>query len=81
MHLSRGNDLLGTSQINVLNIGDTMNKQDKVLMEKYGITSATKTVFFYKDFKYDDLDKAIRYAEHEERKLTPIPTSALLTSR
>jgi|GEM_PF-3192331 len=56
-----------------------MNKKDKVLMEKYGITSTTKKVFFYKDFKYDDLDKAIRYAEHVEKK--PLPMSADASSQ
>jgi hypothetical protein len=44
-----------------------MNKSDKHLMEKYDITSSSKTVFFYKEFKYDKLDSAVRYAEHEAK--------------
>lgn len=48
-----------------------MNKKDKLLMEKYDITSASKTVFFYKEFKYENLDSAVRYAEHEAKKSVP----------
>ena len=46
-----------------------MNKKDKVLMEKYGITSASRTVFFYKEFRYEDLNNAVKYAEHEAKNL------------
>lgn len=52
-----------------MNVGELVNKEDKVLMEKYDITSASKTVYFYKEFKYETLDRAVRYAEHEEKKL------------
>jgi hypothetical protein len=48
-----------------------MNKQDKHLMEKYDITSASKTVYFYKEFKYDNLDSAVRYAEHDAKNASP----------
>jgi hypothetical protein len=51
-----------------------MNKEDKVLMEKYDITSVTKTMFFYKDFKYDSLDRALSYARHEAKKAAPETT-------
>jgi len=40
-----------------------MNKKDKQTMEAHGITCAPKNVYFYKDFKYDRLDDAVRYAE------------------
>ena len=53
-----------------------MNKQDKILMEMYNITSSTRTVFFYKDFKYDRLVQAVKYAQHEEKKLTPMSPDA-----
>jgi hypothetical protein len=53
-----------------------MNKKDKVQMEKYDITSSTREVFFYKDFKYDKLDQAVKYAQHEENISTPISPDA-----
>ena len=56
-----------------MNLGDAMNKIDKDLMNKYDITMTTKNVFHYKDFKYDSLEKAISYAEHEEKKLNFVP--------
>ena len=40
-----------------------MNKKDKQTMEAHGITCAPKNVYLYKNFKYDRLDDAIRYAE------------------
>ena len=40
-----------------------MNKKDEQTMEAHGITCATRKVYFYKDFKYDRLDDAVRYAE------------------
>lgn len=46
-----------------------MNEKDKALMAKYDITSAEKTEYFYKDYKYGDLKSAINYAEHEAKKL------------
>ena len=46
-----------------------MNNKDKELMEKYDITSITKTMFFYKDFKYENLDRAVSYAQHVAKKL------------
>lgn len=45
-----------------------MNKKDKVLMEKYDITKASETVFFYKSYKYKNLDCAVNYAELEAKK-------------
>jgi hypothetical protein len=57
-------------------IGGTMKKKDKALMEKYDITSTSKTVFFYKEFKYDNLDRAVSYAEHEAKKLLPVTADA-----
>ena len=32
-------------------------------MEAHGITCATRKVYFYKEFKYDRLEDAVRYAE------------------
>lgn len=35
------------------------------LMEQYGITSEQKTVYHFKDFKYDNFDDALVYARIE----------------
>lgn len=40
-----------------------MNEKDKQTMQVHGITFVHRNVFFYKDFKYDRLDDAVRYAE------------------
>jgi hypothetical protein len=49
-----------------------MNKKDKQMMEAHGITCATRNVYFYKDFKYDRLDDAVRYAEIDARRIRKI---------
>lgn len=49
-----------------------MNKKDKQTMEAHGITCAPKKVYFYKDFKYDRLDDAVRYAEIDARRVREI---------
>jgi len=40
-----------------------MNTKDKQTMSLYGITCAPRNVYFYKEFKYDRLEDAVRYAE------------------
>lgn len=55
-----------------------MTKKDKVLMEKYDITSTSKTVFFYREFKYENLESAVKYAEHEAKKIALTPNIAEL---
>ena len=45
-----------------------MTKKDEKTMEAHGITCASKTVYFYKDFKYDRLADAVRYAETDARR-------------
>lgn len=42
-----------------------MNDDEKKLMQAYGITSARKNVCSYKEFKYERLADAIRYAQIE----------------
>ena len=49
-----------------------MNKRDKQTMEAHGITCAPRNVYFYKDFKYDRLDDAVRYAEIDARRVPKI---------
>jgi len=46
-----------------------MNDKDKRTMEVHGITSAHRNVYFYKDFKYDRLDDAVRYAEIDASRI------------
>lgn len=40
-----------------------MDEKDVRAMEAHGITCVTRQTYLYKDFKYDRLDDAIRYAE------------------
>lgn len=40
-----------------------MTKDDKHNMDTHGITCKSKDVYHYKDFKYDRLADAVRYAE------------------
>jgi len=46
-----------------------MNKKDEQAMEAHGITCATRSVYFYRDFKYDRLDDAVRYAEIDASRI------------
>ena len=46
-----------------------MHDKDKQTMEAHGITSATRNVYFYKEYKYDRLDDAVRYAEIDARRV------------
>lgn len=45
-----------------------MNEKDKQKMEAHGITFESRNVYFYKDYKYDRLDDAVRYAEIVTRR-------------
>lgn len=45
-----------------------MNDDEKKLMQAYGIQFARKNVYSYKEFKYERLDDAIRYAEIDTRR-------------
>lgn len=38
------------------------SEANEKLMEDYGITSESKTVYRYKEYRYDNLEDAIRYA-------------------
>jgi len=49
-----------------------MNEEDRQTMEAHGITCASKKVYYYKDFKYDRLDDAVRYAEIDARRVRKI---------
>jgi hypothetical protein len=44
-----------------------MNEQDKKLMAEYAITSTVKTVYQYKEFRYERLSDALSYARSDTR--------------
>jgi hypothetical protein len=44
-----------------------MSEQDKTLMAEYGITSSPKTVYFYKQYRYDRLEDALSYAKSDAK--------------
>lgn len=46
---------------------NVMRREDKETMRAYAITCAPRNVYFYKGFKYDRLDDAVRYAEIDAR--------------
>jgi len=45
-----------------------MSVQDKTLMAEYGITSSPKTVYFYKEYRYDRLSDALSYAKSNTKR-------------
>jgi len=45
-----------------------MNGKDKPMMDEHGITCESRDVFFYKEYKYDRLEDAVRYAEIDTRR-------------
>ena len=46
-----------------------MSEQDKTLMAEYGITSSPKTVYFYREFRYDRLSDALAYAKTDAKRI------------
>lgn len=60
-----------------MNDEDSMSIEDKTLMNRYGITSTPKMVYFYKQFRYENLTDAVRYAE-SDRAATPDQRTAPL---
>ena len=45
-----------------------MSEQEKTLMTEYGITSSPKTVYFYKEYRYDRLSDALSYAKNDTNR-------------
>jgi hypothetical protein len=45
-----------------------MREDDKALMARYGITCAPKMMYFYKQYRYENLTDALRYAEIEAKR-------------
>ena len=48
-----------------------MTKDDKQAMDAHGITSKSRDVYYYKDFKYDRLADAVHYAEIDAERHQP----------
>ena len=44
-----------------------MNSEDKALMEKFGITVETKTIFHFGGHRYERLSDAVNYAKTKSR--------------
>ena len=40
-----------------------MNEEDKTLMAQYGITGTPKMMYFYKEYRYENLSDALHYAK------------------
>jgi hypothetical protein len=52
-----------------------MNDADKRAMEAHGITCAPRMLYYYKEFRYERLDDALRYAKldaERERALAAV---------
>jgi hypothetical protein len=47
---------------------DKMTEEDRTLMERYGITSATKMLYFYKEYRYESAADALHYAKGETKR-------------
>ena len=45
-----------------------MDDEDKRVMAEHGITARTRHVFLYKEFKYDRLEDAVRYAKLDAKR-------------
>ena len=44
-----------------------MNSDDKALMEKFGITTESKTIFYFGGHRYERLSDAVNYAKQGPR--------------
>ena len=45
-----------------------MSEQDEKLMAQYGITGTVKTVYQYKNYRYERLSDALSYARIDARR-------------
>lgn len=46
-----------------------MSEQDKIQMAEYGITSSPKTVYSYKEYRYDRLSDALSFAKSDAQRI------------
>ncbi|WP_455204067.1 hypothetical protein [Kaarinaea lacus] len=42
-----------------------MSNEDKALMEQFGITTESKTIYRYKEHRYENLKDALNFAKKE----------------
>jgi len=47
---------------------DSMTEEDRMLMGRYEITSASKIMYFYKEYRYENLSDALHYAKGETKR-------------
>jgi hypothetical protein len=45
-----------------------LTEEEKLLMERYGINSTQKTFYLYKQYRYENLNDALRYAEIDSKR-------------
>ena len=45
-----------------------MSEQDKTLIGEYGIRNSPKTVYSYKEYRYDRLSDALSYAKSDTKR-------------
>ena len=50
-----------------MNDKDEMTEESRIAMERYGITSASKMMYFYKEYRYDNFSDALKYAKSEAK--------------
>lgn len=48
-----------------------MTNEEKHAMERYGITSEEKTIFYFEGYKYDRLSDAVNYAKTVKTSSNP----------
>jgi hypothetical protein len=47
---------------------DKMTEENRTLMGQYGITSTSKMMYFYKQYRYEKLSDALHYAKGETKR-------------
>ena len=47
---------------------DRITEEDRTLMGQYGITSASKMMYVYKKYRYENLSDALHYAKNVEER-------------
>jgi hypothetical protein len=48
--------------------------EEKMQMTRYGITSSSKMIYSYRQYKYENLSDALRYAERDTTRTQENPT-------
>jgi hypothetical protein len=56
-----------------------MNEEKTELMTRYGITSRMKEIYFYKQYRYDNFEDALRFAERDAERIDGNAVPAIAT--